>query len=111
MAFAGPFLRGRIYAATLEHVGAEKYYVVVSNNARNRALASALVVRVTSTRKPDLPSIVSIPAGEMFEGGYLVCDDITELYPDEVRIEMGAYGPRVMRLVDDALCAALGIVR
>ena len=52
-------VRGRVYWADLGH--GEKPWVVVSNNARNRALESVLAVRVTTTMSgPDLPTIVPL---------------------------------------------------
>ncbi|MGL5851515.1 MAG: type II toxin-antitoxin system PemK/MazF family toxin [Phycicoccus sp.] len=81
MSFTGPFLRGRVYGATLPNIGAEKYFLAVSNNARNRQLGSALVVWLTTAAKPALPSIVPLGAPEAFVGS-AVCDDILELYED-----------------------------
>jgi mRNA interferase MazF len=106
--FAGPFQRGRVYAATLESIGEEKYFLVVSNNLRNRALRTALVVRLTTTPKPQLPSIVSLGAGEAFVGS-VVCDDILELYEDEVNRDLGALSPAAMVRVNQGLAAALSL--
>jgi len=50
--------RGQISWCDLGH--GEKPWLVVSNNARNTHLRSALVVRVTTSAKPPLPSIVPI---------------------------------------------------
>ncbi|MFZ5870584.1 MAG: type II toxin-antitoxin system PemK/MazF family toxin, partial [Actinomycetota bacterium] len=74
-----PLVRGRVYGAQLSHIDGEKYYLVVSNNARNRQLQSALAVRLTTTPKPDLASIVTLSPPEVFSGS-VVCDDIVELY-------------------------------
>ena len=101
-------LRGRAYAATLSNIGVEKYFVVVSNNQRNRALDSVLAVRVTTSAKPALPSIVELgPADPLV--GRVVCDDIVELYADEVSRELGALSPRTMDRLGDGLRAALAL--
>lgn len=108
MSFSGPFARGRICAAVLPNIGEEKYFLVVSNNVRNRQLGTALVVRLTTTPKPSLDSIVVLPPGESFDGS-VVCDDILELYADEVTRELGALSRAAMVRVDRGLVAALGL--
>lgn len=80
----GQFYRRVIYSAYLEHVGDEKLYVVVSNNGRNRSLDTALAARITTSRKPDISSIIPIQPGEPVHGSVL-CDDIELLYPEDVR--------------------------
>jgi mRNA interferase MazF len=103
-------LRGNIYAAKLEHIPDEKYFLVVSNNDRNRHLDNVLAVRLTSRPKPDLPSIVELNPSDPLEGGRIICDDIVELWPDEVRKHIGTLTADTMRRVDAGLKAALGIV-
>lgn len=103
-----PLLRGRVYAALLENIGEDKYFLVVSNNNRNRHLPQALAVRLTTTPKPRLPSIVRLERPEVYTG-FVVCDDIVELYQDEIRRDLGALTPRAMSQVNRGLMAALGI--
>ena len=102
-------LRGRIYRARPAGFTGDKYFLVVSNNIRNRALESALVVRFTTSPKPVLPSIVPIPTQEILPGGRIVCDDIYELFEDEVLADMGALSTATMRAVDSGLKAALAL--
>lgn len=102
------FQRGRIYAATISEDLGEKYYLVVSNNHRNKALGIALVVRLTTTTKPPLSSIIELPHSEPFNGRVL-CDDILELYPDETRADTGALSAATMTRVSDGLRAALAL--
>lgn len=102
------FLRGQVYAATLPGMTREKYYVVVSNNARNQGLGTALVVRITTSNKPELASIVRIPLGEPVSGRAL-CDDIEDMWADDVRSLLGAFSPATMRLINAGLAAALGL--
>jgi mRNA interferase MazF len=102
-------VRGRIYRAKPLGFAEDKYFVVVSNNSRNRHLDSALVVRFTTSSKPALPSIVEIPDDEVLPGGRVVCDDIYELFDDEVKADMGALSPASMHAIGDGLRAALGL--
>ena len=85
-----PLVRGRVYAAKLAHLDSEEYFLVVSNNRRNQNLQQVLAVRLTTTAKPALASIVSLSAPEVFVGS-VVCDDIVELYEDEVRRDLEEY--------------------
>ena len=101
-------VRGRVYAATLAHLEGEKYFVVVSNNLRNAHLEQVLAARITTTLKPELPSIVVLPPGEAVTGR-VICDDIVELYPDEIRRDLGALSAATMVRVGHGLRAALGI--
>jgi len=102
-------VRGRIYRARIAGLRHDKYFLVVSNNQRNRNLDSVLAVRFTTTPKPDLPSIIEVPKSETLPGGRIVCDDIYELYDDEVRADMGALSPTTMQAVADGLKAALAL--
>lgn len=108
MKLRGPFLRGTVYAAKVEHIDTEKYFLVVSNNVRNRQLATALVVRLTTSPKPALASIVELGPGDPLRGRVL-CDDILELWPDEVRKDRGTLTPETMGRVDVGLKSALGL--
>lgn len=103
-----PLVRGRLYAAVVPPLDVEKYYLVVSNNRRNTGLGTALVVRLTTSTKPAIPSIVVLPPGEVLTGRVL-CDDIEVMYPEDVRRSMGALSPPTMRAVGSALSAALGL--
>ena len=102
------FLRGEVWAATLPGMTEEKYYLVVSSNARNRTLKTALVVRITSSNKPDISSIVRIPSGECVTGRIL-CDDIEDIWPEDARRRLGALSVGTMHLVNDGLKIALSL--
>lgn len=103
-----PLQRGRVYAAELGDHG-EKWYLVVSNNHRNRNLGSVLAVRFTTSPKPILPSIVELHASEHGFQGRIVCDDIVEIYEDEVRRDLGGLSTQAMRAVEAGLASALGM--
>ena len=102
-------VRGRIYRARPDGFAQDKFFLVVSNSNRNRHLDSVLVVRFTTSPKPALPSIVEVPASEVLPGGRLVCDDIYELFEDEVKEDVGALSPQTMAAVGRGLRAALGL--
>jgi len=55
-----------------------------------------------------MPSIVALHVGEPVVGN-VICDDILELYPDEVRQDLGALSPATMRRVGAGLKVALGL--
>jgi mRNA interferase MazF len=104
-------LRGRIYAAVFEHIKdeGEKYYLVVSNNDRNRRLPQVLAARLTTSAKPRISSIIELGQREVLPGGRVLCDDVAALYPDEVMRDLGALTPEAMARVDDGLRAAFGL--
>lgn len=103
-----PLLRGRVYAAKLSNIKTEKYFLVVSNNQRNAHLPQVLAIRLTTSPKPNIPSIVEIEKGEVFLGR-AVCDDIVDLYEDEIRRDLGALSPSAMSAVGNGLKAALAL--
>lgn len=85
-----------------------KPWLVVSNNARNRHLDSCLAVRITTTPKPPLKSIVQLGPGEPVVGRIL-CDDIAVIFDDELVEDRGALSPLTMDAVAAALKVALGL--
>ena len=102
-------VRGRVYRARPSGFADDKFFLVVSNNIRNRKLESVLVVRFTTSAKPDIPSIVEIPPTEVLPGGRIVCDDIYDLYEDEVKADIGALSSMTMEAINDGLKAALSL--
>lgn len=105
-----PFVavRGRIYLAPLGDAG-QKYWLCVSNNVRNRALGEFLAVRLTTSPKPALPSIVALTAADRPLTGRVVCDDLGPIYPDDVQADAGVLTTGTMRRVDMGLRAALAL--
>ena len=103
-----PLLRGQVYWATFDERIGEKPWLVVSNNQRNARLGSALVVRVTTSPKPPLASIVELTHEDPLAGRVL-CDDITVLYSDEPYRLAGTLSQGTMRAVDAALKVALAL--
>jgi len=102
-------LRGRVYRAHLSHIEEDKYFLVVSNNRRNRAFDQVLAVRLTTTKPRDSrPAMIELGPGEAM-AGWVSCDDIETVYDDEVRADMGAISAQTMRRVEAGLRAALGM--
>jgi mRNA interferase MazF len=102
-------LRGRVYRARLSHVEEDKYFLVVSNNRRNRAFEQVLAVRLTTTKPRDSrPAMVEFGPEEVMTG-WASCDDVETVYDDEVRADVGAVTAQTMRQVEAGLRAALGM--
>jgi mRNA interferase MazF len=102
-------MRGRIYRAHLAHLGEEKFFLVVSNNRRNRAFEQVLAARLTTTPpKAERPAMVPLGPEEIMTG-WVSCDDIETIYDDEVRADVGAVTAPAMRRIEAGLRAALGI--
>jgi mRNA interferase MazF len=102
-------IRGRVYRAPLTHIGEDKYFLVVSNNRRNRAFEQVLAARLTTTPpRAERPAMVPLGPDEVMTG-WVSCDDIEVLYDDEVRADLGAISASAMRRVEAGLRAALGL--
>lgn len=99
-------VRGRVYMADLGY--GDKPFLVVSNNARNRNLGDCIAVRITTTVKPSMPSIVELGSADPLTGRIL-CDDLTALYRDELKRDVGALSTATMNEVGLALRHALAI--
>jgi len=103
-------LRGRIYRAHLAHSGEDKFFLVVSNNRRNRAFGHLLAARLTtSPPRAERAAMVPLEPAEVMTG-WVSCDDIETIYDDEVRADVGAITQPAMRRIEAGLRAALGMV-
>jgi mRNA interferase MazF len=107
MARAAP-LRGRVYAATIDEDIGEKYYLVVSNNQRNRVLREVVAVRVTTSKKPELDTIIECQADDPV-AGRILCDTIGPVGREAIARDLGAMTPATMRKVDWGLRIALSL--
>jgi mRNA interferase MazF len=102
-------VRGRIYRAHLSHIDEDKFFLVVSNNRRNRAFEQVLAARLTTTPpKAERPAMVPLGPEEVM-AGWVSCDDIETIYDDEARTDVGAVTAPAMRRVEVGLRAALGM--
>ena len=98
-------LRGQVFRVELGH-GA-KPWLVVSNNARNRNLETVLAARIPTTSKhATAPTVVALSSADPLVG-YVVVDDLVQLYRDELTVALGALSATTMRAVSDALRIAL----
>jgi mRNA-degrading endonuclease toxin of MazEF toxin-antitoxin module len=87
-----------------------KRFVVVSNNERNRILRDVLGVRMTTARKPSLPSIVEFRSGEVARPrSYAVADDIVPLRKEDLVRRVGGLTLGQMHRVEAAIRAALAL--
>jgi mRNA interferase MazF len=86
----------------------DKPYLVVSNNARNRQLQDCLAVRITTSPKPDMTSVVPLTPADPLVGRVL-CDDLVAIFHDELRKDVGALATSTMTQVAVGLRYALGI--
>ena len=102
-----PLTRGQVIQANIG-LDEPKLLVVVSNNRRNEHMPSALCARLTTTAKPDLPSVVQLDRTETFVG-CIVCDDIIEVFEDEVLARRGGLSGQAMAALNDGLRAALSL--
>jgi mRNA interferase MazF len=100
-------IRGNVYWADAGF--GRKPYLVVSNSRRNTHLRSALVVRLTTTPKPPLDTIVELTSADVPLVGRVMCDDFETLEAEENVEHAGALSPRTMLRVDDALRVALAL--
>ncbi|MFC3762132.1 type II toxin-antitoxin system PemK/MazF family toxin [Tenggerimyces flavus] len=96
-----------VWAVLDEQVG-RKPYLIVSNNRRNEAMDSVLAARVTTSSKPSLPSIVELGPDDPLVGRVL-CDEVMQLWNDEIVDDAGALSPPTMERVADGLRHALGL--
>lgn len=98
-------LRGQVFRVDLGH-GA-KPWVIVSNNARNRNLETVLAARITTTGKhASLPTVVALTSADPLVG-FVVVDDLIQLYRDELTVALGALTATTMSAVSTAIRIAL----
>jgi mRNA interferase MazF len=98
-------LRGQVYWADMGY--GRKPWLVVSNNQRNRALNTVLAARMTTTNKhANLPTIVPTGPEDPLRG-YVNCDDLVQLFDEDLTQPAGSLSPRTMAHVSAALRIAL----
>lgn len=100
-----PALRSQAYRVDLGH--GPKPWVILSNNARNRNLDTVLAARITTTSKhAHVPTVVPLTAADPLVGFVLV-DDIAQLFHDELTESLGSLSPATMSEISKALRIAL----
>lgn len=103
--------RGRVYLAPLgdESDAESKFWLCVSNNERNPRLDEFIAVRLTTTRRPRLPTWVALGPQDKPWTGSVACDDIGPIFRNQVIKDAGALSSATMRRVERALLIVLGI--
>jgi mRNA interferase MazF len=102
-------LRGQVYWYDLRPYG-RKPFLVISPNERNRRLDTVIAARVTSTQR-DLPTWVRLTDADPLPGSNVNCDDIEQVYKDELLENLGACTRATMRRVNQTLALALDLLR
>lgn len=102
-----PVSRGQVVLANIGQ-DENKRLLIVSNNRRNAALPQVLAARITTTPKPPIPSIVPLEHADGMQGS-VCCDDIIEVYEDEIVSVIGALTPGTMARVNAGLAAAFDL--
>lgn len=98
-------LRGQVYRLDLGH--GPKPWVVLSNNQRNRNLDSVIAARITTTnRHAHVPTVVPLSPTDPLVG-YVLVDDLHQLYRDELTAPVGTLCSATMATISDALRIAL----
>jgi mRNA interferase MazF len=100
--------RGQIFHANIGSRGWH-YYVVISNNARNRVLNSVLALMVTTTDKSHIPTAVEMSHQDSVTG-WVVADNIDTLWDDELpNTPSGALSQATMAKIGAALKIAFAL--
>ena len=102
-------LRGQVYYVDIKDGNGPKFWLVVSNNSRNQKLQEVLVCRITTSPKPQLPSIIELEPADTPYTGSVLCDDIGILFKEEMDAAHGALRPSTMARVNDGLRKALAL--
>ncbi|WP_331773363.1 type II toxin-antitoxin system PemK/MazF family toxin (plasmid) [Embleya sp. NBC_00888] len=101
--------RGRVYLIAGDEEIGPKPFLVVSNNARNQRLDGFLAVRLTTSPKPDLASIIVLDPADRPLVGRVLCDDLHTIFRDEIVKDMGGLTPHTLQRVGVGLRAALAL--
>ena len=98
-------MRSQAYRVDLGH--GSKPWVILSNNSRNRNLDTVLAARITTTSKnAQVPTVVPLTAADPLVG-YVLVDDIVQLYHDELAESVGTLSPQTIQEISKALRIAL----
>jgi mRNA interferase MazF len=105
-----PPIRGQVYFVDLGQTVGSKPFVIVSNNARNRALDTVLGVRITTTnRNAHIETVVPLGKDCGALAGWALCDDVEKLWADELDAPAGAVGVQTMAAINHGLRVALSL--
>jgi mRNA interferase MazF len=100
--------RGQVFYLDIGNRGLH-YYVVVSNNGRNRVLKSVLALLVTTTDKSHIATAVQMSHQDSVTG-WVVADNIDTLWDDELpNAPSGALSQATMAKIGAALKLAFAL--
>lgn len=101
-------LRGQVWWVRFDDDAGRRPAVIVSNNGRNRSLATVLVVPLSTAPRPDIPTIVRMSPADGATGS-AQCDHVREV--PIARLAGRAFGltPATIRAIDEGLREALGL--
>lgn len=104
-------VRGRVYWIYLDTGEQEerKPFLVVSNNQRNANLGDCLAVRLTTSRKEPRTTHIPLGPADLPLRGFVLCDEITHVFNDELLEDVGSLSHATMTLVAKGLKAALAL--
>lgn len=100
-------VRGRVYWADVGY--GDKPFLCISNNSRNQQLDNILAVRITTSTKPELDTVIALTSTDPLVGNVL-CDDLVQIWRDEIRRDGGALSLPTMMRVGTGLKAALALL-
>ena len=87
--------------------GVLQTWLIVSNNHRNHHLDSAIGARITTTVKnAHLPTVIELAATDPLVG-VVLCDDLVQIYRDELDTLLGTLTPATTQAVSAGLRVAL----
>lgn len=108
MANSAPPVRGQVYSVDVGGDRGRHYYVIVSNNDRNRKLKTVIGLMITSSDKSGIPSAAALSHLDPVSG-YAVADLVEELWRDELDRSIGSLCRATMTAIDEALKIAFAI--
>lgn len=87
----------------------QHFYLVISNNGRNRALPNVLALMVTTTDKSGIATAIELTPEDRPLTGWVVADNIYQLWDDELTRPRGYISRGTMRKIESALKVALSL--
>lgn len=101
-------LRGQLWWMNFDGPAGRRPVIIVSNNGRNRALDSVLVIPLTTAPRPAMSTVVDMTHQDG-PGGRAMCDNIREVPKTRLAAQAGALTPATLRKIEHGLRDALGL--
>lgn len=111
--------KGDIFFADLSpSVGSEQSgrrpVLIVQNNIGNKFSPTVIAAAITSHRKNDLPTHITIKSTEcrgLKKDSVVLLEQIRTLDKQRLKFKLGSIGPHLINQVDNALTVSLGLTR